>query len=99
MKKRSWVKKAGICLSSLVLIMALGVGCATNQQIKEDRAATEAAMKKAQDAATKAEASADRTDAAADRIDAAADRIEASADRAEKAAAKCERTFEKGLRK
>jgi sensor c-di-GMP phosphodiesterase-like protein len=84
-------KKTGIILF-LVFIVALGTGCAIDQQIREDREAAEAAMKAAQ-------AAAERVEAAADRVEAAADRAEAAAARADRAAEKCERIFQKGLRK
>lgn len=82
---RSLIKKTGILLSSLVVILCLGAGCVNNQQIREHREAAEAAMQAAQ--------------AAAERVEAAADRTEAAAARAERAAEKCERIFQKGLRK
>jgi predicted Rossmann fold nucleotide-binding protein DprA/Smf involved in DNA uptake len=76
----------------LAVVMLLGVGCVSDQQIREHREAAEAAMKAAQTAA-------ERVEAAADRVEAAADRAEAAAARAEWATEKCERIFEKGLRK
>ena len=85
MEKRSVGKRWGVILSSLLLVASLGAGCASTKEIKENRAAAEAAMKAAQEAAKRAEA--------------AAARAEAAADRAERAAEKCTRAFEKGLRK
>ena len=79
-------------ITVLALVMFLGAGCVTDQQIREQREAAEAAMKAAQEAA-------ERVEAAADRVEAAADRAEAAAARAEWSSEKCERIFEKGLRK
>ena len=79
------IRRAGIVLASLVMILFLGAGCVNDQQIREDREAAEAAMKAAQ--------------TAAERVEAAADRTEAAAARAERAAEKCERIFQRGLRK
>lgn len=82
---RLMIKKIGIVLASLVVILFFGAGCVNDQQIREHREAAEAAMKAAQ--------------TAAERVEAAADRTEAAAARAERAAEKCERIFQKGLRK
>ena len=79
-------------ITVLALVVLLGAGCVTDQQIREHREASEAAMKAAQ-------AAAERVEAAADRVEAAADRAEAAAARAEWSSKKCERIFEKGLRK
>jgi len=76
----------------LAVVMFLGAGCVSDQQIREHREAAEAAMQAAQTAA-------ERVEAAADRVEAAADRAEAAAARAKWATEKCERIFEKGLRK
>ncbi|MBW2038645.1 MAG: hypothetical protein JRI46_03485 [Deltaproteobacteria bacterium] len=95
MVERSWVKKAGVCLCSLVFIAVLGLGCATDKQMKEikqHREAAEAAMKAAQASAKSAKGSAHKAEAAAIRA-------QSSADRAEICAEKCEKAFEKGLRK
>ena len=60
------LKKVGLGLSALFLVTALGLsGCASEQQIKADREAAEAAAKKAEDAAARAEAAAKRCEAAA----------------------------------
>jgi sensor c-di-GMP phosphodiesterase-like protein len=91
MNGRTMIKKTGIVLL-LVFSVTLGTSCAIQQQIREDREATEAAMKAAQTAAA-------RVEAAADRVEAAADRAEAAAARADRTAEKCERIFQKGLRK
>jgi preprotein translocase subunit SecG len=85
MMKGALLKKVTIGLSSLFLIAILGVGCATDEQIKANREAAEAAAKKADDAAVRAEAAAKRAEAAAAKADASA--------------AKCEKAFEKGLKK
>jgi preprotein translocase subunit SecG len=61
---RAFLKKVGIGLSFLFLIAILGVGCATEDQIKAQREAAEAAAKKADDAAARAEAAAKRAEAA-----------------------------------
>jgi hypothetical protein len=51
MTKGSLLQKVGIGLCSLFLIAALGVGCATQEQLDE-------AVKRAEDAAARAEAAA-----------------------------------------
>jgi membrane protein required for beta-lactamase induction len=51
MIKSTMLKKVGIGLSSLLLIVVLGVGCATQEQLDE-------AVKRAEDAAARAEAAA-----------------------------------------
>ncbi|UCC66078.1 MAG: hypothetical protein JSW32_04000, partial [Deltaproteobacteria bacterium] len=76
MVDRSWLKKAGICLFSLVLIAALGIGCATEKQLREHRGAAEEAMKAAQGAAKAAKASAHKAEAAAIKAESAADRAD-----------------------
>ena len=59
MMKSAVLKKFGLGLSALFLVTALGLaGCASEQQIKADREAAEAAAKKAEDAAARAEAAA-----------------------------------------
>jgi preprotein translocase subunit SecG len=64
--KSAVLKKVGLGLSALFLMTALGLaGCASEQQIKADRQAAEAAAKKAEDAAARAEAAANRAEAAA----------------------------------
>ncbi len=63
--KRSILKTVGIGLSSLFLITILGVGCATEAQIKAHREAAEAAAKKSEDAAARAQAAAQKAEAAA----------------------------------
>jgi hypothetical protein len=83
--KKSVLAKVSIGLSALFLFTILGVGCATDEQIKANREAAELAAKKADDAAARAEA--------------AANRSETAAQQAEAAAAKCQKTFEKGLQK
>ncbi len=66
MMKSALFKRVGLGLSALFLVTALGLaGCASEQQIKADREAAEAAAKKAEDAATRAEAAAKRAEAAA----------------------------------
>jgi preprotein translocase subunit SecG len=66
MMKSAVLKKFGVGLSALFLITALGLaGCASEQQIKADREASEAAVKKAEDAAARAEAAAKRAEDAA----------------------------------
>jgi preprotein translocase subunit SecG len=86
MMRKKVLKRAGLVLSALFLVTALGLaGCASEQQIKADREAAELAAKKAEEAAAQAEAAANRSEAAANQANAAA--------------AKCVKTFEKGLRK
>jgi uncharacterized protein HemX len=66
--KSAVLKKVGIGLSALFLISFLGLGlggCASEQQVKADREAAQAAAKKAEDAAARAEAAAKRAEAAA----------------------------------
>ena len=63
--KKTILKTIGIVLSSLFLITILGVGCATEDQIKAHREAAEAAAKKSEDAAARAEAAAQKAEAAA----------------------------------
>ena len=59
MMKSAVLKKFGLGLSALFLVTALGLaGCASEQQIKADREASEAAAKKAEDAAARAETAA-----------------------------------------
>ncbi len=59
MMKSALFKRVGLGLSALFLVTALGLaGCASEQQIKADREAAEAAAKKAEDAAARAEAAA-----------------------------------------
>ncbi len=65
MREKSWVKKSGVLLSSLVFVAALGVGCATDQQVRK----SEEAMKEAQASAAKAEAAAARAEAAAEKCE------------------------------
>jgi membrane protein required for beta-lactamase induction len=65
MMERTLLKKVGIGLSSLFLITILGVGCATEDQIKAHREAAEAAAKRAEDAAARAEAAAQKAEASA----------------------------------
>jgi FKBP-type peptidyl-prolyl cis-trans isomerase len=90
--KRSVLAKVSVGISALFLLTVLGVGCASEEQIKAQREAAELAAKKAEDAAARAEA-------AANRAEAAAKQSEAAAQQANAAAAKCEKTFEKGLQK
>jgi len=63
--KSAVLKKVGIGLSALFLISFLGLGCATEEQVKAHREAAEAAAKKSEDAAARAEAAAKRAEAAA----------------------------------
>ena len=66
MMKSAVLKKVGLGLSALFLVTALGLaGCASEQQIKADREASEAAAKKAEDSAARAEAAAKRAETAA----------------------------------
>jgi hypothetical protein len=66
MMKSVVLKKVGLGLSALFLVTALGLaGCASEQQIKADREAAEAAAKKAEDSAARAEAAAKRAETAA----------------------------------
>jgi preprotein translocase subunit SecG len=66
MMKSAVLKKFGVGLSALFLVTALGLaGCASEQQVKADREASEAAAKKAEDAAARAEAAAKRAETAA----------------------------------
>lgn len=66
MMKSAVLKKVGLGLSALFLVTALGLaGCASEQQIKADREAADAAAKKAEDAAARAEAAAKRAETAA----------------------------------
>ena len=70
--EKLWVKKIGIVISSLMLIAFLGVGCATDEQMKEirtNREAAETAMKAAQDAATRAQDAATRAEKAAEKCE------------------------------
>jgi hypothetical protein len=83
--ERTVFKKICLGIAGLFLIAALGVGCATQEDLKAQREATEAAMKKAEDAAVRAEAAAKKADEAAARADAAS--------------AKSQKAFEKGLKK
>ena len=102
MVQRSWLQKMGVCISSLMFIAVLGVGCTYNQQLKEvnaSKAAAEAAMKAAQAAAAKAEQAAGRAALEADRAEAAASKAQDAADRACACADKCERAFQKTMRK
>jgi len=92
MGEKARIKIIVSVITVLAVIMLLGAGCVTDQQIREHREAAEAAMKAAQ-------AAAERVEAAADRVEAAADRAEAAAARSEWASERCERIFEKGLRK
>jgi hypothetical protein len=92
MGEKYFIKKTVGLFTVLAITMLLGAGCVSDQQIREQREAAEAAMKAAQ-------AAAERVEAAADRVEAAADRAEAAAARSERASEKCERIFEKGLRK
>jgi len=92
MGEKLLIKKPVSVLTILAVTILLGVGCVSDQQIREHREAAEAAMKAAQTAA-------ERVEVAADRVEAAADRAEVAAARAERASEKCERVFEKGLRK
>jgi hypothetical protein len=63
--KKSVLAKVSIGISALFLITFLGVGCATDEQVKANREAAELAAKKAEDAAARAEAAANRAEAAA----------------------------------
>ena len=58
MTKVTLLQKIGIGLCSLLFIAALGVGCATQEQV-------DAAVKKAEDAAARAENAAAKAEAAA----------------------------------
>jgi hypothetical protein len=91
MNGRSSLKKIVIFLA-LFFIMTLGLGCVSDQQMREHREAAEAAMKAAQEAA-------ERVELAAEKVEAAADRAEAAAARADRSAEKAARVFQKGLRK
>ncbi len=62
--RRALLKKVGMGLSFLFLIAILGVGCATEDQVRTQRDSAEAAAKKADDAAARAEAAAKRAEAA-----------------------------------
>ena len=66
MMKSAVLKKFGLGLSALFLITALGLaGCASEEQMKAQREASEAAVKKSEDAAARAEAAAKRAEDAA----------------------------------
>jgi membrane protein required for beta-lactamase induction len=69
MMERTLLKKVAIGISSLFLIAFLGVGCATEDQIKAHREAAEAAAVRAEAAAKKAEEAAVRADACADKCE------------------------------
>jgi len=106
MVQRSWVMKVGVCMIPLVLVAVLGMGCATEKQLKEHRTAAEAAMKAAQAAAQKAEAAAGNAEAAARkaqdsaaRAEAEANRAKAEADRACACAEEAKRILDKMMRK
>ena len=64
--RRTVLNRIGLGLSALFLVTALGLtGCATEQQIKADREAAEAAAKRAEDAAARAEKAAHQCEKAA----------------------------------
>jgi hypothetical protein len=85
MMERTLIKKMSIALSALFLVAILGIGCASQDDLKAQQAAAEAAMKKAEAAAVRAEAAAKKAEDAATRADACS--------------TKCEKAFEKGLKK
>jgi membrane protein required for beta-lactamase induction len=65
MRKSTLFKKVSIGLAALFLLSFLGLGCASEEQIKAHREAAEVAAKKAEDAAARAEAAAKRAEDAA----------------------------------
>ena len=63
--ERTLFKKMSIVMSALFLFAILGIGCASQDDLKAQQEAAEAAMKKAEAAAVRAEAAAVRADASA----------------------------------
>lgn len=92
MREKRRMKTIVSVITLLAFLMLMGAGCVSDQQIREQREAAEAAMQAAQ-------AAAERAEAATEKVEAAAERAEAAAARAERATEKCEKIFEKGLRK
>lgn len=65
MMNKAMLKKVGLGLAGLCLISFIGLGCATEEQVRAHREAAEAAAKRAEDAAARAEAAAKKAEAAA----------------------------------
>jgi hypothetical protein len=65
MRKNTLFKKVSLGLAALFLVSFLGLGCASEEQMKAQREASEAAVKKSEDAAARAEAAAKRAEDAA----------------------------------
>ncbi|OGP92612.1 MAG: hypothetical protein A2Z19_07595 [Deltaproteobacteria bacterium RBG_16_54_18] len=63
--KRTLLKKVCIAMAALFLFAMLGVGCATQEDMKAQQKAAEAAAVRSEAAAKKAEDAAARADAAA----------------------------------
>jgi hypothetical protein len=88
MAERAWLKKVCVGFTTLIFVAVLGIGCAYNQEqmkeIKDNRAAAEAAMKAAQQAADRAESAAARAESEANRSQAAADASCACAEKAQR---------------
>jgi preprotein translocase subunit SecG len=63
--KRTLLKKVCIAMAALFLLAMLGVGCATQEDLKAQQKAAEAAAVRAEAAANRAETAAAQADAAA----------------------------------